>query len=375
MNTPTRRERRAGFTLVELLIVIVVIGLLAALLLPAIGSAIRAAKNATVTSEMNQMGQALASFKTKFGDYPPSKILLLENGNYTSYMTATTSYTLATASSVDISDAQLAQRSLSAMRKFFPRLQLYANGSSYPNTSTNNIPNFPDFNGNGTQDGPIVLTGDECLVFFLGGMPSVQSVSGKNVFSMTGISRNPANPYLSAAVSASNRLVPFFEFRSNRLLDFDNDGYPSYVDSLGTDRPYAYFSSYGGTGYDANDVNYDTGSSLVEGDNSGTVSPITLKFRVTFPVSGGPPNIATSPPPNPYTSTTTGATPVVYHNPQSFQIISAGGDGQYGVGGYYSQQAGDPLPVDTANTNPTGDPTLRAREKDNLTNFTVNKLD
>ena len=80
MNAPTRRPRRGGFTLIELLVVMVVLGILIALLVPAIGGAIKNAKNAAVIAEINQVAQALADFKSKYGDYPPSRILLDEDG-------------------------------------------------------------------------------------------------------------------------------------------------------------------------------------------------------------------------------------------------------------------------------------------------------
>ncbi len=82
----TTHDGPGGFTLVELLVVIVVLGILIALLLPAINSAIKTARNAAVLAEINQLAQALESFKSTYGDYPPSRVLLVENGNYSTYI-------------------------------------------------------------------------------------------------------------------------------------------------------------------------------------------------------------------------------------------------------------------------------------------------
>ena len=71
-----------GFTLVELLAVILILAVLIALLLPALNGALKTARNAAVGAEINQLAQALASFKAKYGDYPPSRIYLAEDGNF-----------------------------------------------------------------------------------------------------------------------------------------------------------------------------------------------------------------------------------------------------------------------------------------------------
>src|SRR5208337_1860788 len=157
-----------GFTLVELLAVMLILAFLIALLLPAINGALRTAKNAAVGGEINQLAQALASFKARYGDYPPSRIYLAENGDY-SVVTSKVSL-----GAGDITLGQLAQRSVAALRKFFPRVVLNTSGVGgyWPNNSLR----WYDFNGDGnllTNGVPqaYILQGHECLVFFLGGIP------------------------------------------------------------------------------------------------------------------------------------------------------------------------------------------------------------
>ena len=255
VSTVNRRTpRRRGFTLIELLVAVAIISVLIALIAPAVLSALRSAREARVRVEIGNLASAIAAFKAQFGHEPPSRITL--HANQVAW------------------DADPTSKGIIA--SLWPQFDFTQNDLSLAGSVTLNAP--------------------ECLVFFLGGVPT--SVAAPAIPAPTGFSKNVSRPFQAGT---SGRDGPFFEFDKSRLIRTNNPANTStnlivYVDSVsgnsGIAKPYLYFSSYEGTGY-------------VAGDLTGIAN-------VYLTASGGP-----------------------AWNPQSFQIISAGPDGEYGSGGVY----------------------------------------
>src|SRR5574342_319027 len=67
------RCRRRGFTLIEILVVIIVLGLLAALVGPQIFGRVSEAKTATARTQIELLGLALDNYRLDNGSYPTTE--------------------------------------------------------------------------------------------------------------------------------------------------------------------------------------------------------------------------------------------------------------------------------------------------------------
>lgn len=280
------RNRRSAVTLMEVLIVIAIVAILSALVMVAIMGSRDRGKEFETRMEIQRLESRLHEFKLAYRFYPPSQIRLCERLS-------------------DYTTSEVDTRSLEILNGMFDPKMWNAG--------------LIDWDGDGVYSPPVMLTGDQCLVFFLGGVP-VQTVPGVRGFAP---GRNPT----------AGTGTPLFNFDRHRLVKVRNNNFYSYKDPY--DRvPYAYFS----------------GSKL--GYNAWTtLAPTAYAFDCPN-LPGGAMNGTDV---SPYQSA-----PGTFHQPDSFQIMSAGKDGVFGPGGSVLPRGAGPA--------------LPASAQDDLTNFSTGRL-
>lgn len=305
-NNRLSRTGRTGFTLVELLVVIAIIAILMALALGVISKVYLSIDEMRVTSEINKLSESCSLFKSTFGRYPPSRIILCENGTTYNQIISGLIPPPAWSGLTPLQWQQLATFSTEYLTNIFPGNNLTAN----------NWDGSLNAAGNPTLDGPGVyqlLEGQRCLVYFLGGLRY-------NGSAHLGFNTDKSNP---TAGSTGARLGPFFEFEASRLT---SDLFPAYKDTYGT--TYAYFAAkFPGLN------NYPNRylPNLVANISSNDCETITTSGTVYFV-----PYFASNVPPTPPAGWPTSLN-FKFHRAETYQIISAGKDRQFGTGGQWNQ--------------------------------------
>ncbi|MBU0676504.1 MAG: type II secretion system major pseudopilin GspG [Verrucomicrobia bacterium] len=79
MREKKQRQHKEGFTLIEILLVVVIIGILAALAAPRLGGRVKDAQISAARSDINAIGVAIDLYEMDNGDYPPSLQALVQN--------------------------------------------------------------------------------------------------------------------------------------------------------------------------------------------------------------------------------------------------------------------------------------------------------
>jgi prepilin-type N-terminal cleavage/methylation domain-containing protein len=298
------RRRRAAFTLVELLVVILIIAILFSLAAGAVIKALGKADEVRARSDITQLANAVQAFKTQFQvSYVPDTLILPPG--------------------LDTSGA-----SVQYISSLFPRINAGALSNNTTATFTTNSGKYTILTYWGVT-GQSVLYGDQCLVFFLGGR--YQANSG-----CTGFATDPTDPMHGTGTTS---IGPFFDFPPNRLVPLATStatyvgvtpppttllnattaqralGFPSYVDVFGTNMPYFYFSSrQSGNDYQ----NVPLGATPTAAFHR---APSAVNLTNGTPAAPATSWIVFSP----YQLSATR-----FASPNSFQIVCAGRDGCFG---------------------------------------------
>jgi prepilin-type N-terminal cleavage/methylation domain-containing protein len=293
---------RSGFTLVEMMVVILIIGLLTAVSVTAVMRAMTTGRQTAIKLEVNALSQAVERYMQKYGDYPPD------------------------GSSRDVLERH--------MRRVFPRM-------TTPDTVL--LEQLISPGGNFSY---VAMDRAEALVFFLGGFSEdpLHPLIGEG--GPLTLAPGVASPTTNLADYQYNatRDNAFFDFDLSRLttrrandtdplLSYDEDVWttpgeralagalpggvdqlPVYLTRAGEYTPYVYFDSrtYG-----------LVGPGVYNGFRSpatGGVRPYKSELNIEAPRNGSA-----------YADEVEAFKAVPFHNPSTFQIISPGLDGIFGT--------------------------------------------
>ena len=336
MDMPANlKVARNAFTLVEMLVVIVIIGILVGLTAATLGPARVAARNGAINAEIKQLDMDLQNYKNEFGELPPTFIdinIVEETGDDSAFQGRQ-------------DDARNAV--IRHLRKAFPR---YVPGEIRRRTGA--FPPVLDPNPDGLRDN-LDGTGDDydgfandvyyaynrtidprlfdpasALVFWLGGLPEqVPAVGGQWI--PAGFHSDPQMPFKTD----TPRKEPLFKFKAERVvlqethysIPGDNTSPPTsrylryYPDKV--EAPYVYFR--------ARRRNAPAGQPWQYGYVEPPADPNGVVIQNAFYHAIIGEDLGICVPYKDSVPTPSGA--LQWRNQETYQIIAAGLDGEFGT--------------------------------------------
>ncbi len=298
---------RSAFTLVEMLVVIGIIGILSAILIPAVTNAVRRARVTNLRLEVTSLEQAVEQYQQKYGDYPP-----------------------------DFSSWAIVERHY---RKVFPRMSTNDQTLLYNMLHVSGVFQAANLDRGEVLAWTLGGYSDDIQRPFTGaGGPLVWTGDGTNNYGDSAVTdADRQNPlYFQVNIDRPNSLMDFDAARldysevnagaamtgTNRRMSSDGDLFLSYrSDSEGA--PFVYFDS---RTYALYDPNVSSGAGDFNGYGSttyGYVRPF-LSTNANANRSGGN-----------YTDQAAALGAWQFMNPNTFQIISAGLDNNFGATASY----------------------------------------
>jgi len=338
-------NRRGGFTLVELLVVIGIIAILAGLVTPAVMKSLSSSRAAAVKAEIELLNTALMNYKNEYGSFPPSDMRGLWSGRsvntlHPAYKHLQRIFPRNQEPTGGPASPYYWMAQMSPAQALVFWLQGYFDNPQYPLTNGITLSAATPRAGTATANRNKFFDFDESRLYaatsyWPATAPPVVPIAGQTFATRNAAPTTFAREYPVYFPNQANASLPYVYFASGDYTDDPSRNVTSAIPSF------------------SNDVYY-TATSL-NGDTT-AVAPYFNSTNCTA---------LTNPPQYSWAQ--------LHMNPDTFQLITAGADGTYGttVAGF---------PADTAfrigsTTNGTF-PSVRTNvgHEDNITNFASGRL-